>query len=152
MILRVAAVAAVLALGASAFAVAADKPVTYNLQAQNGSGETGTITLVPTADGKGTVVTIATKGQGDAPQPVHVHKGPCAKLDPKPTYPLKTLQGGKSETTLAEVPMSTLTDGDYAINVHKSTSEVAVYVSCADLTKQTSSAGAKSSGSGYSSM
>ena len=149
MILRIAAVAAVLALGASAFAVAADKPVTYNLQAQNGSGETGTVTLTPTDDGKGTVVTLTTKGQGADPQPVHVHKGPCAKLDPKPAYPLKTLQDGKSTTTLAEVPLSTLTNGDYAINVHKSTSDVATYVACGDLTKQT---GATQTKSGYSSM
>jgi hypothetical protein len=149
MILRVAAVAAVLALGASALAVAADKPVTYNMQAQNGSGETGTITLTPTDDGKGTVVTLTTKGQGADPQPVHVHKGPCAKLDPKPTYPLKTLQDGKSTTTLADVPLSTLTDGDWAINVHKSTTEVQTYVACGDLTKQTGAAPAKS---GYSSM
>lgn len=81
-------------------------------------------------------MTVATKGQGDAPQPVHVHQGPCAKLNPKPTWPLKTLQDGKSTTTLADVPLSTLTNGDYAINVHKSTSEVQTYVACADLTKQ----------------
>lgn len=136
MILRVAAAAAVLALGASALAVAADKPVTYNLSAQNGSGETGTVTLTPTDDGKGTVVTVTTKGQGADPQPVHVHKGPCATLDPKPTWPLKTLQDGKSTTTLSDVPMSTLTDGDYAVNVHKSTSDIQTYVACGNLTKQ----------------
>lgn len=135
MILRIAAVTAVLALGASALAVAADKPVTYNLQAQNGSGETGTVTLAPTDDGKGTVVTVVTKGQGADPQPVHVHKGPCAKLDPKPTWPLKTLQDGKSTTTLSDVPISTLTDGAYAVNVHKSTSDIQTYVACGDLSK-----------------
>ena len=135
MILRIATVTAILALGASAFAAAADKPVTYNLQSQNNSGETGTATLTPTDDGKGTIVTVTTKGQGTEPQPVHVHKGPCAKLDPKPLYPLKTLQGGKSTTTLADVPISTLTDGSYAINVHKSTSDIPTYVACGDLSK-----------------
>jgi hypothetical protein len=149
MILRISAIAATLALCASTLALAADAKMTYQLASQNSSGETGTIVLTPTADGKGTVVTVTTKGGGADPQPIHVHKGPCAKLDPKPTYPLKSVQDGKSETTLAEVPMSTLTDGDYAINVHKSTSEVAVYVACADLKPaKTSSTGT----SGYSSM
>lgn len=149
MILRISAIAATLALCASTMALAADTKMTYQLQAQNGSGETGTIVLVPTADGKGTVVTVTTKGGGADPQPIHVHKGPCAKLEPKPTYPLKAVIGGMSETTLAEVPIATLTDGDWAINVHKSTSEVGVYVACADLKPvKTSSTG----GSGYRSM
>jgi hypothetical protein len=147
MILRISAIAATLALCASTLALAADAKATYQLSAQNGSGETGTIVLTPTADGKGTVVTVTTKGQGADPQPIHVHKGPCAKLEPKPTYPLKTLQDGKSETTLAEVPMSTLLDGDWAINVHKSTTEAAIYVACSDLTKPKVGAAG-----GYSSM
>jgi hypothetical protein len=150
MILRISAMAAILALGASTLALAADTKMTYQLQAQNGSGETGTVVLTPTADGKGTVVTVVTKGApADTAQPIHVHKGPCAKLDPKPTYPLKTLQDGKSETTLAEVPVATLVDGDWAVNVHKSTTEAAIYVACVDLAKP-GAPNAKSSG--YSSM
>jgi hypothetical protein len=133
MMLRIAAFAATLAVAASAFALAADEKLSYPLATQNGSGETGTVTIAPTADGKGSVVTIVTKGQGTDPQPVHVHKGPCAKLDPKPAYPLKTLQEGKSETTLADVPVSQLTNGDFSVNVHKSTADVNTYVACGDL-------------------
>jgi hypothetical protein len=135
MIARIAALIATLVLSASTIVLAAD--IKYDLKPQNNSGETGTVVIAPTADGKGSIVTIETKGQGADPQPVHVHKGPCGpKLDPKPTYPLKTLQGGKSETTLADVSVATLTDGDWAVNVHKSTSEINTYVTCADLTPQ----------------
>lgn len=140
MFIRVSVTAVTLALCASTFALAQQaavpQKVTYNLAAQNNSGETGTITITPTADGKGSIVLVETKGQGALPQPVHVHHGPCALLVATPTYPLKTLEAGKSETTLAAVPVTELTNGQYAINVHKSTTEGNVYVACVDLAKK----------------
>jgi hypothetical protein len=129
------------ALGASALlalalpASAADPthrvfPVTV----QNGSGESGTVTLTPVGDK--TRVDLALVGApADTPQPAHVHPGPCAKLDPKPKYPLTPVVDGFS-TTMLDLPIGQLTSGDFAVNVHKSSSEIAKYVACGDLTKK----------------
>jgi hypothetical protein len=136
MILRFSSIALALMLSVSALASAQATKLTYNLQAQNNSGETGTVTISPTADGKGSVVLVETKGQGNLPQPIHFHRGPCALLVAAPAIPLKTLEGGKSETTLAEVPVATLTNGQYSVNVHKSTTEGGVYVACVDIPKR----------------
>ncbi|MGH7706355.1 MAG: hypothetical protein ACREM8_02220 [Vulcanimicrobiaceae bacterium] len=115
---------------------AKDKSVTVKFQAQNNSGETGTATLTP--DGDATMVTIKLAGAPADAQPAHVHVGPCAKLDPKPSYPLQNVTGGKSTTKL-DVPISKLMSGEYAINVHKSTSDISTYVACADLKSVASS-------------
>jgi hypothetical protein len=104
---------------------------TFKLGAQNDSGENGTATLTQTADGL--VVKLAlTGGTGD--QPAHIHKGTCDKLDPKPAYPLTTVSDGTSTTTLKDVKLSELTSGTYAINVHKSTTDIKTYVACGNLT------------------
>ncbi|HEV2642870.1 MAG TPA: hypothetical protein VGT98_09195, partial [Candidatus Elarobacter sp.] len=66
-------------------------------------------------------------------QPAHIHKGTCEKLDPKPTYPLKSAHDGQSETVIEGVTLAQLQKAPYAINVHKSTKEIPVYVSCGNL-------------------
>jgi len=106
----------------------------FVLAAQNASGEAGTVTLTPM--GEKTRVDVALVGApDDTPQPAHVHVGPCAKLDPKPKYPLASVVDGASTTTL-DVPIAQLTSGQLAVNVHKSTSEIAKYVACGDLMKK----------------
>lgn len=104
---------------------------TFKIHAQNGSGENGTATLTQSGDELKVKLAI-TGGTGD--QPAHIHKGTCAKLDPKPAYPLTTVMDGKSSTTLKDVKLSALTSGTYAINVHKSTTDIKDYVACGDLT------------------
>jgi hypothetical protein len=105
--------------------------VKVTFTAQNNSGETGTGYLTP--DGDKTKVMIALKGAPADAQPAHIHEGTCAKLNPKPTYPLSSVVDGKSNTEV-DVPLSKLTAGTYAINVHKSPTDIATYVSCADIT------------------
>jgi len=106
----------------------------YAMSAQNGSGESGTVTL--TAVGDKTRVDIALVGApAGVAQPVHVHEGTCAKLNPKPKYPLTTLADGVSSTTI-DAPMSSLTAGGFAVNAHKSTTEIGTYVSCGDLSSK----------------
>jgi hypothetical protein len=109
----------------------AEKSVTVRLHAQNSSKESGTAKLTP--DGDKTKVEINIKGapKGVA-QPAHIHDGSCAKLDPKPKYPLQAVTDGKSTS---EVPVSIkeLTGGNLAINVHKSAEEVKVYVACGEI-------------------
>ena len=106
-------------------------PTQLHLVAQNASGETGTATLYDGA--RGLIVKLRTANGGDVDQPAHIHKGTCEKLDPKPAYPLKAVHDGQSETTVEGVTIAQLQKAPYAINVHKSAKEAAVYVSCGNL-------------------
>ena len=130
-----------LVLGSSAFAVAQAPdatmmPVgslTVKLYPQNKSGETATAVLTQMGDDIKVVVT--TKGGPDLPQPIHIHEGTCAKLNPKPEYPLTTVQDGTSPTTLKGLSLASLENGDAAINIHHSTSDVPTYFACGDIPK-----------------
>lgn len=118
-------------LGITSLAVAADS-TTAKLDAQNNSGETGMATLTKAGD-KQTKVVLDVKGApAGASQPVHIHKGTCDKLDPKPAYPLSPVVNGKSETTV-NASLDSLEKGGYAINGHKSAQEVATYVFCGNI-------------------
>ncbi|HST03959.1 MAG TPA: hypothetical protein VLQ48_04415 [Chloroflexia bacterium] len=124
------ALVALLALaGTSAWAQASS--VTVTLDAQNGSGQTGTAVLQDMGDGT-TKVTVNISGGSEVAQPAHIHDGTCAALNPKPKYPLTSLINGTSETIVSQ-PLSDLADGTYAINVHKSATEASVYVSCGNI-------------------
>ena len=109
------------------------KSVTVKLSQQNKSGESGTAKLTPMGDKTKVDINIkgAPKGVG---QPAHIHDGTCAKLDPKPKYPLTTVMDGKS-TTEVSADIKTLMAGNLAINVHKSADEAKVYVACGNISK-----------------
>jgi Cu/Zn superoxide dismutase len=109
---------------------AAAKTLQIPLEAQNSSGESGTATLTDSA--KGLIVKMQVKGGGPA-QPAHIHKGTCANLDPKPAYPLQTVTNGTSEMTIPNLTIADLLKAPYAINVHKSTSELKDYVACGNI-------------------
>jgi hypothetical protein len=103
------------------------------IRAQNGSGETGTATLLQM--GTHTRVTLAIDGEpvaGD--QPAHVHPGTCAKLNPVPNYPLHDVVQGKS-TTVISATLAQLEAKPMAINVHESVKQIAKYVACGDIRK-----------------
>lgn len=107
-------------------------PVSVPLKALNGSGESGNAVLRDTPAGLSVVLTLT----GFPPaggQPAHIHKGTCAKLDPKPEYPLTTVVGGRSTTVIKGVTIAQLLASPNAINVHKSTKEIPVYVSCGNI-------------------
>jgi hypothetical protein len=104
--------------------------VTVDLGQQNGSGESGTATL--TKEGDKTKVEIDLTNGSDTAQPAHIHKGTCAKLNPTPEYALTNVQSGKSTTTV-DASLDTLQKAAYAINVHKSSTDLKTYVSCGDI-------------------
>jgi Cu/Zn superoxide dismutase len=109
-------------------------PVTVQLTPQNNSGESGSATL--SEQGTKTKVVVSVTGQpAGVAQPVHIHKGTCAQLDPKPAYGLTTLANGKSETTV-DVPLTALQAGGFAINGHKSAQDVNTYVLCGNIPAQ----------------
>jgi len=106
---------------------------TITLAEQNGSGISGTATLTPLSESETKVVVELTGGDAaDEPRPAHIHSGTCDNLDPTPAYPLNSVEGGHSETTV-HVSVALLLAKPYAINVHKSEAEVSTYVACGNI-------------------
>jgi hypothetical protein len=135
-------VLALLALAGSAYAAPSAQPVIgghweATLNAQNGSGQDGTVTMTAVDDSHTEVVIQLSNGSA-TPQPAHVHEGACATLNPKPLYPLNSVVNGMSDTVIA-VSLDSLVHGGYAVNVHKSAAEAAVYVSSGDTFVNTAS-------------
>jgi len=124
---------AILTLGL-VFALAAVVPaadsVNVALSPQSGSNESGTAMLTKQGD-KQTKVVLDVKG-AEGTQPVHIHKGTCDKLDPKPAYPLSPVTNGKSETVV-NASLDDLEKGGYAINGHKSAQDLKTYVFCGNV-------------------
>jgi hypothetical protein len=113
----------------------AQQSITINLAAQNNSGQTGTAVLTP--DGAGTKVVISLSN-APGPHPAHIHSGSC----PTPgavVFPLTSVMGGKSETTVA-ASIADILKAPHAINIHKSPQEIPVYTSCGNLTASAAAA------------
>ena len=110
-----------------------------DLKAMNNSSEDGLATLTDMGGGK-TKVVIEVKNGTAGPQPAHIHKGSCANLDPNPAYPLNNVKDNKS-STIVKVALADLQKEKFAINVHKSATEAAVYVSCGNLPSAAASGG-----------
>ncbi|MGH7714666.1 MAG: hypothetical protein ACREML_01600 [Vulcanimicrobiaceae bacterium] len=105
--------------------------LTITMSSENNSGEYGTVTFLQR--GTNLVVSVNMTNPTAAIQPVHIHEGTCAKLNPKPKYPLKNLAAGSSSTTLDNVTLASLLSSSFAVNVHKSPNEVGTYVACGDI-------------------
>jgi Cu/Zn superoxide dismutase len=129
----VAAASVLLVAGGSAVAQVSTVGVTVTLDAQNGSGETGSATFTPL--GNKTQVVVRLNGAPADPQPAHIHEGNCANLNPAPKIPLRNVVNGKS-TTVLDIPIKQVMAGG-AINVHKSEQDVNTYVACGDLKSPT---------------
>lgn len=119
--------AAVVATAGLSYA-AAPQTVTVQMKALNKSGENGTATLTQLANGVKVEVSIT--GAPKTAQPTHIHPGTCTKLNPSPEAPLSPLENGKSVTVLSGKKLSDFAGGKFAINVHKSSNDLATYVSC----------------------
>src|SRR3954469_552180 len=131
-----------LALAAVSYAPASQsfaqgKVVRVSLIDENGSGEDGSSQLTDMGDGTTKVELIMLNAPEGSDQPAHIHKGSCANLDPNPAYPLNNVKESKS-TTIIKVSLADLTKDKFAINVHKSATEAAIYISCGNLPTATS--------------
>jgi Cu/Zn superoxide dismutase len=109
----------------------ADKSITIVMKALNGSGEDGTAVLTQT--GKDVRIVIALKNGPPIDQPTHIHAGTCSSINPSPEFPLASTNGGKSTYVLHGETLDFLTAHAYAINIHKSTSDLPTYVSCGNI-------------------
>jgi hypothetical protein len=106
---------------------AAQDTITIDMQEIDGSGQSGTANI--TSDGDQVTVSIEIDAGPDGePQPVHIHEGNCRDLGDV-AVPLEDVVDGVSEST-ADISLSELIAGDYAINVHLSEDQMDVYVAC----------------------
>jgi len=107
------------------------------LSQQNNSGELGSVSLFRLPNNKTRVVLNLKGAKPGAMQPAHIHRGrDCNSLDPKPAFPLTTVMtsnSGGTSTTIVNAPIAKLLSGNYSVNVHASTTNVARYVACGNL-------------------
>jgi hypothetical protein len=100
---------------------------------QNNSGETGTVTLFRRGTGSTLVILDIHSEPPGRQQPAHIHRGhDCSSIDPKPAYGLAPVINGISKT-LVHAPEGKLLSGNYVVNVHASTQQIGIYVSCGEL-------------------
>ena len=118
---------------ALSFAQASAQPesLTIAMHALNGSGEDGMATLTQVADGVRVVVDLQ-HAPSDV-QPTHIHLGTCGNINKAPEYGLQLTAQGHSESVVRGVTLDDLKKQAYAINVHKSASDLATYVSCGNI-------------------
>jgi hypothetical protein len=126
--LRAAFAAATIVATACASAAADPSTLKLRLYAQNRPGETGTVTFEQIPSGVKIVVKMA--GGQNGTQPVHIHTGTCAKLNPVPTYTLTNIVHGSSTTTISGITLGDLLKGKYVIDIHESSADIKRYVAC----------------------
>jgi hypothetical protein len=110
---------------------AANDELVIPMHALNGSGEDGTATLTQVADG--VKVVIALQHFPDEAQPTHIHLGTCSAINKAPEYALRLTFAGRSDSTVRGVTLKDLQKQPYAINVHKSITDLSTYVSCGNI-------------------
>lgn len=109
-------------------------PVTFELHAENDSGQSGTVTLTDLGAGKTMVQVDVTGEPAGAIQPLHIHEGQCGPTLARLAFNLEDLVDGKSSTTIDASLHSLTTEGfAFAINSHKSYQDYTVYVLCGNI-------------------
>ncbi len=107
---------------------AAPAAITVPLGELNHSGESGTAVITDEFD-HGTRIVLQLTGAPSGTQPAHIHLGTCDNVAPKPSFPLKNVVNGRSDTLLS-VPFDEIRKGAYLINIHTSPTRLEPYVSC----------------------
>jgi hypothetical protein len=129
-----AAVALVLSMAFMSFAApvsAQDDSVTVQLEQQDDSGVTGTVVL--TADGDQTIVTVQLEGS-EAGYEGHMFDSTCDNHQAATVfYPIEAVDAdGQSESTV-DAPLSELTNGKFWIHMHRPAGERGVGVACGQV-------------------
>lgn len=105
--------------------------MTFDLTAQNDSGQAGTVSLTE-MDGKVKVGLVVAGGTTGVDQPAHIHLGSCADIgDVK--YPLAIVANGTSETIIDATLADFKALKPLAVNIHKSAKQASTYVACTNL-------------------
>ena len=118
--------------GSTKTKLATPRKMTVALSAENYSKQAGVATITELGD-KVVVNLDLENAPKSVSQPAHIHKGTCPGVG-QVVYSLTSAVNGVSETTL-DVSYDTLIAGlPLALNVHKSTTQSNIYVSCGELT------------------
>jgi len=106
--------------------------VTINLNQQSGSGQSGQLVLAEAGEKTKAVLTVANYDE-NVGQPAHLHESSCDDLGPV-AYPLNNVLNGRSETMIDISFDKLISELTLSVNVHKSSAEPGIYVSCGDIT------------------
>ncbi|MBL0939925.1 MAG: hypothetical protein IBJ03_13605 [Gemmatimonadaceae bacterium] len=114
---------------------------TATLSGKEGRKVTGTATAAPTADGKGTDVSVSLAGDTPgATRPWHIHIGSCAKsggvFGGGRAYTPMVIDAKGNGTTKVTVPAVFADTSTYYVNVHDSGAAMSIIVACGDLAKK----------------
>jgi hypothetical protein len=104
------------------------------LAEQDQSAQSGTTTLTPKGDQTEVVLNVNIGPLASDPQPVHIHFGTCGANLGSVAFPLNDVIAGKS-TTLVDIEMESIRDGNHAINLHKSYPELRIYTACGNISE-----------------
>lgn len=120
----------------STFVACGDVPVaghtvTFPLNADNDSSQSGVATLWMMGEDQTAVVISAAPSPEAVSQPVHIHSGSCVELGGVEVG-LNNVVDGMSVTHV-DRPLSDFLTGGFAINMHKSVPEISVYTTCGDI-------------------
>lgn len=110
--------------------------ITVALKDVGGSGQSGEAVLTSMGDKTEVVVSIKAGAAGVA-QPAHIHDKDCTTAGAV-KYPLTSVTDGKS-TTVINATLAALQASPFAVRVHKSGPEAAIYVSCGEIPGTTQS-------------
>jgi Cu/Zn superoxide dismutase len=126
-----AAVGGLLAAGSGSASDASTVTETIAMHALNNSGQTGTATI--TDVGGKVLVTVSLTGEpSGASEPAHVHFGRCPKIKAVPAYNVGPILHGKG-SDVVQLTWAEINSGKFAVNVHKSASDMGTYVSCGNI-------------------
>jgi hypothetical protein len=114
---------------AAAPAAAAPRSITVELNELSESGMMGEAVLTEAEDG--TMVSLMLENATGG-HPVHIHLGSCDALGEVNAALTDIDANGESETTV-NLTLDELTDGEFAINAHESTENIATYIACGDI-------------------
>lgn len=110
---------------------APDAPrLVLELDPLNDSGLSGTATLYESGDQ--TIVDLAVKNTGND-QPAHIHAGQCGSLTAEPAYDLSSLHADGTSRTVIDTPLEGLLNGQFAIDIHLSPTELGTLSACANI-------------------
>jgi len=102
----------------------------FGLDAQNGSGQHGTVALK--SKGNQTVIEIHLLGAAGTSESAQISASACSTTPAAAKFALTPLAGGISETTVDQ-PLSALLAGGLSVNVYATTAGVKTYLACGNL-------------------
>jgi hypothetical protein len=111
---------------------------TTSLEPMNGSGITGTATVLAGDNPNQTRVDLVINGaQAGGIYPWHVHLGSCGNdqgiVGPANAYPPVAVGADGMGRVLATIPTGLDRSGQYMVNVHKSPQDLGTIVACGNL-------------------